>query len=58
MPVFLSLDISGNIKWGGELNTGGKILTVVITQDRVIDRNLKRQFKNRFLYTYRLFLLT
>ena len=30
----------------------------VITQDRVIDDNLKRQIKNQHLCTYRLFLLT
>ena len=30
----------------------------VITQDRVIDDNLKTQIKNRTLYTCRLFLLT
>ena len=38
-----------------EFNTGGKILAV-ITQDRVIDDNLKRQIKNRTLYNCRLFL--
>ena len=30
----------------------------VITQDRVMDDNLKRQIKNRTLYTCRIFLLT
>ena len=35
-----------------------KNILVVITQDRVIDHNLKRQIKNRILYTFRLFLLT
>ena len=30
----------------------------VITQDRVIDENLKKQIKNRTLCTIRLFLLT
>ena len=39
-----------------ELNTGEK--NTVITQDRVIDDNLKTQIKNRTLYTCRLFLLT
>ena len=29
-----------------------------ITQDRVIDGNMKRQIKNQTLYTCRLFLLT
>ena len=33
-------------------------IVTAITQDRVIDDNLKRQFKNRTLYTSRLFLLT
>ena len=41
-----------------KLHTGGKNIVVVITQDRVIDDNLKRQIKNRTLYTCRLFLLT
>ena len=40
-----------------ELNTGGKILAA-ISQDRIIDDNLKRQIKNQTLYTCRLFLLT
>ena len=31
---------------------------IVITQDKVIDDNLKRQIKNRTLCTCRLFLLT
>ena len=35
----------------------GKHLAV-ITQDRGIDNNLKKQIKNGILYTYRLFLLT
>ena len=35
-----------------------KNVVAVITQDRVIDGNLKRQIKNRTLYTSRLFLLT
>ena len=33
------------------------IVTVII-QDRLIDDNLKRQIKNRTLYTSRLFLIT
>ena len=33
-------------------------IVAVITQDRVIDDNLKRQIKNRTLHTCRLFLLT
>ena len=33
-------------------------IVVVITQDRVIDDNLKRQIKNQTLYTCRLFLQT
>ena len=33
-------------------------IIAVITQGRVIDDNLKRQIKNRTLYTIRLFLLT
>ena len=33
-------------------------IVVVITQDRVIDDNLKKQVKNRILCTSRLFLLT
>ena len=33
-------------------------IVTAITQNRVIDDNLKRQFKNRTLYTSRLFLLT
>ena len=36
----------------------GKNIAAIITQDRVIDDNLKRQIKNRTLYTCRLFLLT
>ena len=35
-----------------------KNIVAVITQDRMIDDNLKRQIKNRTLYTCRLFLLT
>ena len=41
-----------------KLHTGGKNIVVVITQDRVIDDNLKRQIKNRTLYTCRIFTLT
>ena len=41
-----------------ELNTEGKKIVAVITEDRVIDANFKRQIKNRTLYTCRLFLLT
>ena len=33
-------------------------IVAVITQDRVIDKNLKRQIKNQTLRTCRLFLLT
>ena len=33
-------------------------IVAVITQDKVIDGNLKRQIENRILYTCRLFLLT
>ena len=33
-------------------------IAAVITQDRVTDGNLKRQIKNRTLYSCRLFLLT
>ena len=33
-------------------------IVAVITQDRVIDGNLKRQIKNRFFSTIRLFLLS
>ena len=33
-------------------------IVAVITQDRVIDENLKRQIKNQALCTCRLFLLT
>ena len=33
-------------------------IAAVITQDRVIDNNLKRQIKKQILCTYRLFLLT
>ena len=33
-------------------------IVAVITQDRVTDDNLKRQIKNRTLYSCRLFLLT
>ena len=33
-------------------------IVAVITQDKVIDENLKRQIKNRTLCTCRLFLLT
>ena len=33
-------------------------IIAVITQDRVIDDNLKRQIKHQTLCTYRLFLLT
>ena len=33
-------------------------IVAVITQDRVIDNNLKRQIKNQTLCTYRLFALT
>ena len=40
-----------------ELMIGGEILAA-ISQDRIIDDNLKRQIKNRTLYTCRLFLLT
>ena len=39
------------------LTMEGKHLAV-ITQDRGIDNNLKKQIKNGILYTYRLFLLT
>ena len=35
-----------------------KNIVAVITQDRVIDDNLKRQIKNRTLHTCRLFLIT
>ena len=35
-----------------------KNIVAVITQDRVIDGNLKRQIKNQTLCTCRLFLLT
>ena len=35
-----------------------KNIIAVITQDRVIDGNLKRQIKNRFFSTIRLFLLS
>ena len=35
-----------------------EILFAVITQDKVIDDNLKRQIKNQTLCTCRLFLLT
>ena len=35
-----------------------KNIVAVITQDRVIDDNLKRQIKNRTLYACRLFILT
>ena len=35
-----------------------KNIVAVITQDRVIDDNLKNQIKNETLCTYRLFLLT
>ena len=33
-------------------------IVAVITQDRLIDDNLKRKIKNQTLYTYRLLLLT
>ena len=39
-----------------ELNTGGKEIVAVITQDRVIDDNLKKQIKNPSLYTCRFLL--
>ena len=35
-----------------------KNIIAIITQDRVIDDNLKRQIKNQTLCTCRLFLLT
>ena len=35
-----------------------KNVVAVITQDRVLDSNLKKQIKNRTMYTCRLFLLT
>ena len=35
-----------------------KDIAAVVTQDRVIDDNLKRQIKNQPFYTRRLFLLT
>ena len=38
--------------------TGVIIFVADVTQDRVIDDNLKRQIKNRALYTCRLLLLT
>ena len=38
--------------------TLGANIIAVITQDRVIDDNLKRQIKNQTLCTCRLFLLT
>ena len=38
--------------------TLGANIIVVITQDRVIDDNLKRQLKNRTLCTIILFLIT
>ena len=39
-------------------NTGEQNIVAVITQDRVIDDNLKKQIKNQTLCTCRLFLLT
>ena len=45
-----------------DLNIGGKPLLqcwiVVITQDRMIDDNFKREIKNQTFHTCRLFLLT
>ena len=35
-----------------------KNIVAVITQDKTGDDNLKKQIKNRTLYTFRLFLLT
>ena len=35
-----------------------KNIVAVITQDKTVDDNLKKQIKNRTLYTFRLFLLT
>ena len=35
-----------------------KNMVAVITQDRVIDDNFKRQIKNQALYNCRLFLIT
>ena len=40
-----------------DLHTGGKTL-LQLSQDRVIDDNLKRQIKNRTSHTCRLLLLT
>ena len=45
VSLYQSLTLEGNI-------------VVVITQDRVIDDNFKRQIKNQTLCTCRLFLLT
>ena len=42
-PLYQSLTLKENV-------------IAVITQDRVIDENLERQIKNRFLRTCRLFL--
>ena len=42
-PLYQSLTLKENV-------------SAVITQDRVIDENLERQIKNRFLRTCRLFL--
>ena len=41
-----------------ELEHWMKNIVAVITQDRVIDGNLKRQIKSQTLRTCRLFLLT
>ena len=43
-----------------KIHIGGKTLLQLLHKIgcRVIDDNLKKQIKNRILYTYRLFLLT
>ena len=48
---FRSYHYTGALKWR-------KSIVVVVTQDRVIADNLKKQIKNQTLYTCRLFLLT
>ena len=44
-----------SIYWSSTLEEN---IVAVITQDRVVDDNLKRQIKNQTLCTCRLFLLT
>ena len=55
--LLLFENIARNYHYTGPLHWR-KSIVAVITQDRMIDDNLKRQIENRTLYTCILFLLT